>query len=124
VAKTDFKNIDEYHAACSIDAQARMSQIRAAVHEIVPEVQESISYQLPFFKYKGHLLYYAAFAKHISFIYPFSEAFLDRFATELVGYKRSKSVIQLPNADPFPIEMLCAMIAFRKMENDEKPAKK
>lgn len=51
MAKTDFKTIDAYHATCTPEAQERMQAIRAIIHDIVPEVQETISYQIPCFKH-------------------------------------------------------------------------
>ncbi len=119
MAKTDYQSIDEYHNAFSADLQERMKAIRDIVHEVVPEVEEMISYQIPCFKYKGYLIYYAAFASHISFSNPFSKAFLEEFEAELKGYKVSKSVIQLPNVEPLPLDLIKRMVAFRKKENEE-----
>jgi uncharacterized protein YdhG (YjbR/CyaY superfamily) len=120
MAKTDFKTIDEYQSTCSEDAQARMQQIRAKIHEIVPEAEETISYQIPCFKYKGYLIYYCAFPKHISISHPWSEAFLAHFADDLKKYKVSKSVIQLPNSEPLPMDLIGAIVQFRAEENRAK----
>lgn len=119
MAKTDFKSIDEYHQAFPSDVQERMQAIRNIVHKIVPEAEEVISYQIPCFKYKGYLLYYSAYAKHISLSYPFSEALLKKFEKELKGYKVSKSAIQLPSNEPLPLDLIKGIVAFRKKENEE-----
>jgi uncharacterized protein YdhG (YjbR/CyaY superfamily) len=124
MAKTDYQSIDEYHSAFSPELQARMQSIRKLIHEVVPEVEETISYQIPCFKYQGYLIYYAAFPNHISLSNPFSQAFLQEFAQELKNYKVSKSVIQLPNKDELPLVLIKRMIAFRKKENDEEALKK
>ena len=60
MAKTDFKNIDEYHTTFSGETLERMNTIRKMVHQIVPEAEEVISYQIPAFKIwpKSHLIYY------------------------------------------------------------------
>lgn len=118
MAKTDFKTIDEYQATCAPELQGRMQAIRAIIHTVVPEVEETISYQIPCFKYKGYLIYYAAFPKHISFSHPFSEAFLAAFGEELKKYKVSKSVIQLPNGEALPLDLITRIVEFRKMENE------
>ncbi len=117
MAKTDFKTIDEYQLTFAPELQERMAQIRTVIHDIVPDVEEAISYQIPCFKYKGYLIYYAAFAKHISLSNPFSTAFLARFAEDLKKYKVSKSVIQFPNNEPLPLDLIRSMIEFRKEEN-------
>lgn len=124
MAKTDFKSINEYQSGFPAEMQERMETIRAIIHEIVPEVEETISYQIPCFKYKGYLIYYAAFPNHLSISNPFSAEFLENFKDELKNYKVSKSVIQLPNKYELPVDMIRRMIEFRKMENDQNPKKK
>ena len=117
MAKTDYKTIDQYHQAFSGEVLERMQAIRKIIHEVVPVVEETISYQIPCFKYKGYLIYYSAYAKHISLSYPFSAAFLEHFKKDLEGYKVSKSAIQLPHNRPLPVGLIKGMIAFRKKEN-------
>lgn len=123
MAKTDYKTIDEYHGAQTQEAQQRMQTIREIIHKAVPEVEEVISYQIPCFKYKGYLIYYAAFAKHITLSYPYTAAFLKEFEDELKGYKMSKSAIQLPNDQKLPTALIKRMITFRKKENEANPKK-
>jgi uncharacterized protein YdhG (YjbR/CyaY superfamily) len=119
MAKTDYKTIDEYHYAYPAELQERMQSIRAIVHKAVPGAEEVISYQIPCFKYKGYLIYYSAYSKHISLSYPFSEALLKTFEKELKSLKVSKSAIQFPNADPLPLDLIKRIVEFRKKENDE-----
>jgi hypothetical protein len=85
--KTDYKTIDEYHAAYSGESLERMQQIRDIVHNIVPEVEEAISYQIPCFKYQGYLIYYCAFPKHLTISHVWSGALLAHFTT--TGFVRS-----------------------------------
>ncbi len=120
MAKTDFKTIDEYQSGFPAEIQERMQKIRKVIHAVVPDVEELISYQIPCFKYNGYLIYYAAFPNHISLSNPFSAEFLKKFESDLKDYKVSKSVIQLPNEDDLPIDMITRMIKFRKQENEEK----
>ena len=120
MAKTDYKTIQEYHAAQPAEAQERMQVIRDIIHKVVPGVEETISYQIPCFKYHGYLIYYSAYAKHISLSHPFSEAFLKTFHGDLKEYKVSKSAIQIPNNKPLPIDLIKRIIEFRKKENESK----
>lgn len=118
MAKTDYKTIDQYHKAFSTELQERMQSIREVVHKVVPEVEEVISYQIPCFKYKGYLIYYSAYAKHISLSYPYSETFLKTFEDDLKKYKVSKSAIQFPNNEPLPLHLIKRIVEFRKKENE------
>ena len=61
MAKTNFQTIDDYHRTFSGEHLKRMQRIRKIIHDIVPEAEETISYQIPCFKYKGYLIYYCAF---------------------------------------------------------------
>ncbi len=117
MAKTDFKNIDEYQVSFTGDILNRMSAVRKMVHELVPEAEEVISYQIPAFKIGKHfLIYYCAFEKHLSLSSPWSQAFLKNFETELRSYKVSKSVIQFPHSKKLPIKFIRDIINFRKKE--------
>lgn len=122
MAKTDFKNIDEYHATFSGEALERMNIIRKMVHQISPEAEEVISYQIPAFKIgpKSFLIYYCAFPKHLSISSPWSEAFLKEFEEDLKGMKVSKSVIQFPLDKELPINLIERILKFRKAEFEQK----
>jgi len=120
MAKTDYQTIDEYHQAFDGEALARMQTVRKIINELVPDATESISYQIPCFKYHGYLIYYCAFPKHISLSHPYSEAFWEHFKADLVGYKTSKSVIQIPMDKPLPEALINKIVAFRKKENETK----
>jgi uncharacterized protein YdhG (YjbR/CyaY superfamily) len=124
MAKTDFKTIDDYQSTFPEEIQERMQIIRNIVHRIVPTVEEAISYQIPCFKYKGYLLYYSAYAKHISLSHPFSDALLENFKENLKNYKVSKSAIQIPNNVPLPLQFIEDFVKFRAEENENKPEKK
>ncbi|MGN6492749.1 MAG: iron chaperone [Agriterribacter sp.] len=117
MAKTDYKTINEYHDAFPKDAQQRMQQIRQIIKKVAPEAEEVISYQIPAFKIgKKFLIYYSAYAKHISLSSPWSEAFLNNFEKDLKDFKVSRSAIQLPNDKPLPLDLIKRFIEFRKKE--------
>lgn len=120
MAKTNYQTIDAYHEVFSGESLARMQAIRKIIHQVVPEVEECISYQIPCFKYKGYLVYYAAFPKHISLSHPYSDAFWAHFKADIAGYKTSKSIIQFPMDKPLPKTLIKRIVAFRKAENEAK----
>ena len=117
MAKTDYQNIDEYHATFPADVQERLQAIRDIILQVAPESTEVISYQIPAFKLgKKFLIYYAAFAKHLTLSSPWSAAFLQHFAPQLQGMKVSKSVIQFPLDQPLPLDFIRDIVAFGKDE--------
>jgi uncharacterized protein YdhG (YjbR/CyaY superfamily) len=117
MAKTDYKTIDEYHLAFPEDLRQRMQSIRELVHQVAPGAEEVISYQIPAFKTgKSYLIYYSAYAKHISLSSPWSAALLREFEEELKAFKVSRSAIQLPNDKPLPLDFVKRLLKFRKQE--------
>lgn len=124
MAKTDYRSIQKYHDVQPEEQRERMQAIRNIIHKVVPGVEETISYQIPCFKYHGYLIYYSGHTKHISLSYPYSGALLKKFEAELKNYKVSKSAIQFPDNAPLPLTLIEAIVAFRKKENESNKPKK
>lgn len=128
MAKTDFKNADEYIATLPAEVQTILQTVRQTIQQAVPEAEEVISYQIPAFKYHGWVLYYSAYTKHFSLACPPPFACFEVFTSELAPYVRSKSAIQFPLNQPVPVELIANMARFQakwNVENDKpKPKKK
>src|SRR5512135_499397 len=89
------KNVDEYLAGVPEPARSTLEKIRATIRSAVPpEATETISYQMPAFKHKKVLVWYAAFSNHCS-LFPTSSV-IETFRNELKGYSISKGTIQFP----------------------------
>ena len=121
MATASFENIDQYITGFEPDVQEKLKKIRKLVHDTIPDAVESISYQMPAFKYKGKILsYFAAFKNHIGF-YATPES-NQAFKDELSEYKTTKGTIQLPYDKPIPTELLRKIILYKAMsiENQKK----
>lgn len=117
MAKKEYKDIDAYHSDFPKEIQDRMQTIRAIIHKVAPESEEVISYSIPAFKIgKKFLIYYCAFAKHLTLSSPWSEALLKEFEADLAEKKVSKSAIQIPHDKPLPTDFTERLIRFRKKE--------
>ncbi len=112
------KNIDEYIARCPEDVQEILQKIRAVVHEAAPGAEEAISYQMPAFKYKGNLVYFAAFKTHIGF-YPIPSG-IEAFKEELSAYPQGKGSVQFPLDRPIPYDLIRRIVLYRVAENEKK----
>ena len=116
------ENIDQYIAGFAPAVQEKLKSIRKLVHDTIPEAVETISYQMPAFKYNGKILvYFAAFKNHIGF-YATPEANL-AFKDELSEYKTTKGTIQLPYNKPLPMELLRKIILYKATFNEIKKKK-
>lgn len=73
-APSGVEGVDRYLAAVPEPTRGTLQKIRAAIRAAAPkDATETLSYQIPTFKYKGGLVAYAAFLRHCSF---FPRAFL------------------------------------------------
>jgi uncharacterized protein YdhG (YjbR/CyaY superfamily) len=113
---TKFTNIDEYHSLQTIEIQEKLNEMRTIIKEVAKDCTETISYNMPAFKLKKVLVYYAAYKNHIGF-YPTSQPII-AFEEELKPYKTSKGAIQFPLDKVFPKELIQRIVKFRmEMEN-------
>jgi uncharacterized protein YdhG (YjbR/CyaY superfamily) len=112
------KNIDEYIASFSGNVQEILQKIRETIRNAAPDAEETINYAIPTFVYKGNLVHFAAFKKHIGF-YP-APSGIDRFKDELLGYQSAKGSVQFPIDQPIPYELIDRIVRFRVEENLQK----
>jgi uncharacterized protein YdhG (YjbR/CyaY superfamily) len=113
------KNIDEYLARVPERARSTLNRIRAVIRSVAPpEATEAISYGMPAFKYKGMLVWFAAFSKHCS-LFP-TAAVIEAFKKELKGFTISKGTIQFPVDKPLPTALVKKLVKARIAENERR----
>ena len=117
-----FNNIDEYISTFPVEIQAKLNEIRETIKKAVPEAEETISYQMPAFKYKKILVYFAAFKNHIGF-FPTSSG-IEAFKDELSEYVTSKGTIRFPLNIPIPLDLINKIVKYRFNEEMIKINKK
>jgi len=106
------KTVDEYLVAVPEPARTTLNKIRAVIRSVVPvEATEVISYGVPTFKYKGPVIWFAAFSNHCS-VFP-TASVIEAFKNELKAYRTSKGTIQFPVDKPLPDALLKKMVKAR-----------
>ena len=86
--------------------------VRDAVHELVPDAQEVISYGMPGFKYEGkYVCGFNAFKDHLSF-FPTSEP-IAQLRDQLADYKIATGTIQFNAEQPLPVPLIKALVQVR-----------
>ncbi len=108
--------VDMYISNFPKDIQLRLEQIRATIMKAAPKAEEGISYQMPAYKYKGLLAYFAGYKNHIGF-YPMPDV-LKEFKKEISVYKNAKGSVQFPNDEKLPLSLVTKMIKFRMKLNE------
>jgi uncharacterized protein YdhG (YjbR/CyaY superfamily) len=113
------KTVDEYLAGVPEPTRSTLNKIRAAIRSAVPpEATETISYRIPAFKYKGVLVWFAAFSDHCS-LFP-TAAVIEAFKNELKGFSTSKGTIHFPTDKPLPTALVKRLVKARVAQNESK----
>jgi uncharacterized protein YdhG (YjbR/CyaY superfamily) len=98
--------VDEYIAKQPAESQVVLQRVRRLIRKVLPDAEETISYQIPTYKLNGrYVVYVAGWKKHWS-LYPVTEAMRDALGAQLEGYEFSKGTIRFPLAEPVPIGLV------------------
>ncbi len=114
----EYRSIDEYIAGFPENVQIIVEELRQVIRDSAPGAEEAISYQMPVFKLKGNLVYFAAFKNHIG-LYP-TPTGTEQFKKELSVYEGGKGSIRFPLDKPIPYGLISRIVKFRVKENLEK----
>ena len=110
------KDVDSYIAAAPKAAQPKLKQIRALIKKAAPKAEEKISYGMPYYGYKGRLVYFAAFQKHIGMYAAWPAG--STYAKLIEPYKVSKGTLRFPLDKPLPATLITKIVKARVKEND------
>ena len=114
------KTVDEYLAGVPEPARSTLNKIRATIRSAAPaEATEGISYGMPAFKYKGPLIWFAAFSDHCS-LFP-TAAVIEAFKNELKGFSTSKGTIHFTTDKPLPAALVKKLVRARVAQKERKP---
>jgi len=115
---TKFKSVDEYLSAFPVSTKKVLQQVRSIIKKAAPNAEEVISYNMPAFKLKSVLVYYAGYGNHIGF-YPTASG-IENFKKEFANYKWSKGAVQFPLDEPMPLQLITKIVQFRVNEVSKK----
>ncbi|MEJ7589606.1 MAG: DUF1801 domain-containing protein [Ferruginibacter sp.] len=119
---TKFTTVDDYIATFPPKTKSILKELRKTIKKAAPQAEEVISYNMPAFKLKGMLVYYAAYKAHIGF-YP-TPSGIEAFKKELAGYERAKGSVKFPIDRPLPFNLVSEIVKFRVQENLAEDAEK
>lgn len=113
--KRSYSNIDEYIADFPENVVVILNKIRNCIQQSAPNATETISYNMPAFKQKKIVVYFAAFKNHIGF-YALPSG-NEAFQTAISKYKTGKGSIQFPLKEEIPYDLIQKIVAFRVQGN-------
>ncbi len=107
--------VDKYISSYPKDVQIIMEKIRHIIKDVIPNIEEEISYGMPSYRLNGkYLMYFAAWKNHFG-LYP-NPSNNSIIKKELKDYKQSKGAIQFPYDRPFPYDLLKKILKYRVEE--------
>jgi len=112
--------VDAYIAAAPKEAQPLLRQLRELIRSGAPKAEERISYGMPYYRYHGHLMYFAAFKNHVG-LYPVGNT--DKHLG-MSKWVTGKGTFRFPLDEPLPVTEIRRLVKTRVKENESKLASK
>lgn len=108
---TSIATIDEYINQFDGEKKEYLIKVRQLIAGLVPpDADETISYQMPTFRYKGNIIHFAMNKNHLG-LYP-GPAAIEHFITELKNFKTTKGAIQIPLDQRIPTQIITDIVNF------------
>lgn len=96
------KDVKEYIDSAPVEYRKSLRELRTIIKQVAPQAIERISYGMPFYDYKGRLVYFAAMNGYIGLYIP--PPIIANHSKELEPYMTTKSAIHIPIKKlPFPL---------------------
>ena len=109
-------NVDEYIDGAPKEVQEKLRQLRALILQVAPNAVERISYGMPFYEYRGRLIYYGVAKNHIGLYIP--PPVIEEHKNEIGPYYATKATLHLPFDEDLPNELI-KMLVRAKMKKNE-----
>ncbi len=93
-----------------------LRQLRQIIKAEAPKAEERLSYGMPFYKYKGRLIYFAAHKDHVG-VYPVGRA-KTVYANELKPYIAERQTLRFPIGRALPVTLIKKVLKERVRENE------
>lgn len=115
------KDVDSYIASSGREARPILNELRKIIKSTIPNVEEKISWGVPFYRYHGALGGYAVYKNHVSFGCGGSDLQnKDREMLEKKGYKTGKKTIQIKFGQKVPTAAIKQILKAQAKMNEAK----
>jgi uncharacterized protein YdhG (YjbR/CyaY superfamily) len=113
------KDVVSYIASAPKEVQGRLKEMRAAIRAAAPVAEERISYGMPYYHYKGRLVYFRLAKAHIGLYIP--TPVLAEHKKELGAYSTSDAAtVRFPLDKKLPIALINKLVKARMKMNEAK----
>ena len=101
--------VDAYIEGFPDDVRARLEQVRAIVHEEIPDAEERISYGVPGYRVRGKMrVFFAGWPDFLS-MYPVGEV-PEEIAAEVAARKSGAATVRFPHSQPLPLDLIRSLV--------------
>jgi uncharacterized protein YdhG (YjbR/CyaY superfamily) len=105
--------IDAYFAAVEEPKRSTLEEMRRRILKVIPDAEQTMSYNMPAFKIDGKVIVgLAAFKHHLSYL-PHSGTVFPELAEELRDYKYTKGSLHFDIDEPLPRPIIKMLIETR-----------
>jgi len=109
------RDVEAYVRSAPKEVRPKLIKMRAVIKEVAPDSNETISYGMPFYSFKGEAgvharLCYFGFRKNDIVFYT-RPAFLEGRMHEARRYVRTKSALHFPLDKPIPTGLIKNLVA-------------
>jgi len=116
------KEVDAYISAAPKYVQEKLRAVRDAIWDAAPEANESISYGMPYYSYKGRLAWFGLHTTHIGlYLRP---PVVEEHRKELAGYATTKSAVHLRLDKKIPTSLVKKLVRARVKINEAEAARR
>ena len=114
------KTVDEFVAEAPVEAHPVLEQIRKIVKAAVPDVEETMGYGKPYYKYFGWMTGITLYSKHLGVEIWDGLSDSDRKELEALGYKTGSKNFQIQYDQAVPDELLTRLVQAQAERNRQK----
>jgi uncharacterized protein YdhG (YjbR/CyaY superfamily) len=116
MADQKITSVQDYIESHSQETKQALMELRKCILEVAPNAIEMFNHNIPAYALisggkREQQTMMAGYEKHVG-LYPHPTT-MEKFATELVGYKKGKGSVQFHINKPLPVDLIKRMVQYR-----------
>ena len=108
-------SVKEYISSSPKGVQGKLGELRTVIKSVAPKAEEGISYGMPYYSYKGRLVYFGLSKNHIGLYVP--PPVIADHKNDLENYTTTKSAVHLSLDKKLPVTLIRKLVKARMKRN-------
>lgn len=110
------KDVDNYIAKAPKELRKKLQELRAIIKSVAPQAEERISYGMPYYDYKGRLIYFKLSKAHLGIYVP--TPVIEEHKNELKEYQTAKATVRFYLEAKLPSSLIKKLVKARMKKNE------